>query len=373
MKPATQLILTLSAIATFTAAPAAIVWAIDPLHIFRPKSNTLENLHHLPRHQNAGLIRSYLSRADFGFDTIVMGTSLSQNFSPLQVQHALNTGRVLKMAMSGAMPHTQVSVMSRALQETTLKRVIWEINDRTFAWKPVDTINTNHTFPHYLYGHWSDLYQYIFNIDNLKTAAESIGLRQAPTGWWTRQGDEWGSWHRGEDHWHKFREKHWNKHFDAYRAAVAKQVFEPYPTIGAMCDEYPRPELYQGVDLVAELVRLNPDVVFDFFIPPISTAFYAHKDPEEFVLRFGLTRYAVEQISPLSNARVFAFNDVKDIVMDLSLYRDLAHYHPSINAWIAETIASGEHMLTTKTIDEYEATWFSLVRSFEVSDLDNPQ
>ena len=91
------------------------------------------------------------------------------------------------------------------------------------------------------------------------------------------------------------------------------------------------------------------------------------------MLRFGLTRYAVEQLSPLSNARVFAFNDVKDIVMDLSLYRDLAHYHPSINAWIAETIASGEHMLTTKIIDEYEATWFSLVRSFEVSDLDNPQ
>ena len=350
-------------------APAAVVWAIDPLQIYRARADQPIDLQRLPRYQIAGLIRTYLADPSKSFDTIVMGTSLSQNFAPSQVQRALGSGGVIKMAMAGAWAKTQVYVVEQALQSGTVDRVIWELNDRSFAVMPTDKANANHVFPTYLYDGGIDLYQYVFNIDNVLESMRQLGI-MTPSGEWRPQGDEWGTWYYSHDHWHKKRANHWRDRFGEYRKALSKQMLLPFPTVASLLSAFPPPDHYTGIDEVVQLVKRHPGVAFDFFIPPVSVAFYAHKDPKELALRFAMTRYAVELLGQLPNARLFAFNDLSEIVSDLSLYRDLAHFHPTINAWIAETIAAGDHRMTAANINAYEEAWYRLITAFRVADLD---
>ena len=369
MKPATQLILTLSAIATFTAAPAAIVWAIDPLQIYRARSDQPIDLQRLPRYQIAGLIHTYLADSSKSFDTIIMGTSLSQNFAQSQVQAALGSSGVIKMAMAGAWAQTQIFIVDRALQTENVKRVIWEINDRSFAVMPTNEANANHVFPAYLYEGGLGLHQYLFNVDNLIESLRQLHLLNQ-TSEWRAQGDEWGTWYYSDALWHDKRAKHKRNRFHQYRKDLAKGMLKPYPTIESLLKAFPPPERYVAIDEIITLVKKHTTVSFDFFIPPVSVAFYAHQEPQDLSLRFGMANYAVKHLATLPNVRLFAFNNVSEIVTDLSLYRDLSHYHPDINAWISETIAAGDHQLTAANINAYEEAWYRLITAFRVTDLD---
>ncbi len=369
MRSRTQFILVLSSIAALIILPASLVWAIDPLQVYRARANHPVDLQRLSRYQIAGLIRSYLADPDKEFDTIIIGTSLSQNFAPSQVKETLGSSGVLKMAMAGAHVPTQLLVAKRALQEPTLKRVIWELNDRSFALMPADKVNANHVFPAYLYQGGMALRKYLLNIDNVEECLRQLGIMTGSDEW-RPQGDEWGSWYYSDEHWKKKQKKHKRNHFGAYRKALKQKVLLAFTTPEQLLQQHPPSARYSGIDQVASLVAQHPNVQFDFFIPPVSAAFYACKDPAELSIRFGMTRYAVKQLSHLPNARLFAFNDVEAIVCNLSLYRDIAHYHPDINRWILEAIEHNKHRLDSSNIDAYEQAWYYLIRAVRVTDLD---
>ena len=82
MKSNTQLILVLVSSAILIIAPACLNYFVDPYHVYGAKSDELIKLKRNDQYQVAGLIRSYLSDEQLGFNTVIMGNSHGQNFSP---------------------------------------------------------------------------------------------------------------------------------------------------------------------------------------------------------------------------------------------------------------------------------------------------
>ena len=80
-----------------------INYIMDPFQIFRKHDHGFDSNQ---RYQNVGLINSYLNSSD-GYNSIIIGTSVTENFIPSEVENLLGWGKVLKLSASGASLFTQ--------------------------------------------------------------------------------------------------------------------------------------------------------------------------------------------------------------------------------------------------------------------------
>jgi hypothetical protein len=62
-----------------------------------------------------------------------------------------------------------------------------------------------------------------------------------------------------------------------------------------------------------------------------------------------------QQLAALPNARLFDFQGVPGIVLDLSRYADAVHFDDATHREIIEAIASGRHRATTEALAATEA------------------
>src|SRR5207244_2667821 len=122
--------------------PMTIVYAVDPMQFFRraayaPVFSTNE------RYQLPGLAKNY------DYDTVIAGTSMSQNFYPSYANKVLGA-RVLKVAISGSSAHEQFLILNVAVRTGKVKRVIWGLDEWAFSGAPDRVRDDLGMFPHYL-------------------------------------------------------------------------------------------------------------------------------------------------------------------------------------------------------------------------------
>ena len=362
MKSSQQLVIVLLLLGIAIIAPAVVNYIVDPYQIFRPKSDGTSELRSNTRFQVAGLIRTYLANPEFGFDTVIIGDSHGLNFAQSRVQEALGTGGVLKFCMSGSKGKTHRIVAERALEEPTLHRVIWELGNHYSNPDP-NVVSQWHTFPSYLYGDWPGLARYLFNVDIFQESLKSMRSNADKYG---PQGDDWASWFTNERKWGELRDD-----FHATLPELNSVISELQPTRPNDVETlrtYQSTDGYPIIDLVAEIVRANPDVEFDFFVPPNSILRYATLTNEQYARMFFMRRYAVDVLGSLPNAHLYAFDDTPEVVCNLDFYKDQGHYHRDINDWIIDSIALGNHELTSENIEKYERTWLEMIRDYTIPD-----
>lgn len=361
MKSSQQLAAVVLLIAGTTLAPATVNYAADPYQIFEARDTGLDELMPNARFQVAGLIRSYLADPQRGFDTILVGTSHSMNYSPAHIQETLQCGRVLKLAMAGAQPATDRAVAGFALQQPTVRRVLWELGS-LYAEPRAGHVRQWGAFPAYLYGEDLDLTRYLFNVDIFAEALGWVPDEESNTG---AQGDAWNSWFLDEETWKLNRLKFQLTFFPRLRPRLAEhQPTRPAGVTGlrelAVNMSYPR------LELAAEIVEAHPDVQFDFFFTPYSILRYASRGNEELARLFFMRRRALHILGELPNVRIHTFDAEADVVTDLDLYKDQGHFHPSVNPRIVEAIADGSRRLTHENLYRHETAWYQLIREYEL-------
>ena len=354
MRSSHQLTLVLLAVSVATLAPAAVNYLVDPYQIFHEIDGEMPELHHDSREQNPSLIKHCLGSPDTKFDTVIIGTSMGQNFDPSEIQSILGTGRVLKLNMAGSLPEMDLLIMEKVLKSPNVKRVLWELTPYYRALEPTPLEDID-TFPRHLYGDsWSDIARTLFNTDTISATRRVLKTDRPPMAY-----EDWNEWYE-EDQWEPRRQK---ELIDKFPEHIAK-VIEEHPRDERILDHLP-PEIdaldYPIFERIAELIRSRPDVEFDLFFPPRSTLYYALWSTDLARL-FQMQPNAVRILSRVPGASVHGFDDVGEIVRDLTNYKDLGHYGPQINRRMVMSIADRTHLLTMDNVGSYQQRRHDLLR-----------
>jgi hypothetical protein len=310
--------------------PMGVTYAVDPLQFFHrawyaPTWSANE------RYQEPGLVRN------FAYDTVIIGSSMTQNFYPSYVDRVLG-GRTMKLSIAGSTAHEQYLILSLALATGKPKRVIWGIDDWVFR-GPADRVRSDlGPFPFYLYD--GDPFEYVEYLFNWSTFSDSLAILRDRTRLAAPGAD------RPPDEWDTF-----DKLYRFARDRAIADYFNPR-TISAF-DAAIRSNAYDVEQMrvsfaanMLSLIEQNPKVEFDLFFPPYSilnAKFYEVRYPALFDELLSFKGDLASRLVREPNVRLFDFQDITAITEDLDHYKDTGHFDVAINQYIIDSIAHNAH------------------------------
>lgn len=105
----------------FAVLVGGLTYVLDPLQYYRKSTWYSPVFTSEQRYQNPGLVRNY------SYDTIILGTSMTENFLPSVVGEALG-GQAIKLSMRGSTADEQYKIASLALETGKVKKVLWGLD-----------------------------------------------------------------------------------------------------------------------------------------------------------------------------------------------------------------------------------------------------
>lgn len=148
-------------------------WIVDPLQIYR-KQNIGQTLFWTnQRSQNAGKIRSYLQ--EDGYDSILVGNSVADNFRPSQISRRLGWKKTMKLTVDGGHCSEQAFMVEDALKHANIRHVLWVIRATNFFITQKERWHEKQSIPFYLYTEAVlDDGPYLLNLDILRFSINTL-------------------------------------------------------------------------------------------------------------------------------------------------------------------------------------------------------
>lgn len=297
---------------------------IDPFEIYHqatafipPITNGTQN------YSNAGIAKSY------DYDSVVIGSSMTENFTPSQLDSLLG-GHFVKLSINGGSSFNHRQMMEMAFRTHDVKRILYGIDMEALTYFYT---TPKCEMPDYLYddnlfndvAYWfnsSVLLKYIPAC--LKTLGQS-DPNQRDTMY------NWGSF------------------YDYGRDAVLRNL----PAAPAPVKQTPvESKLSQQSMLNVKhnyipFIEDHPDTEFIFFFPPYSLARWYEFYRDDMLLYHLAQKEAItEALLPYPNVKIFDFQARTDWILDFDNYIDPGHYGPWINDAMAEAIAEDSFRVT---------------------------
>lgn len=321
-----------------------VVWVVDPLfHYHRPFPFLSYKLYY-ERYVNDGILRN------FDYDTVIIGTSMAQNFKPSEAEELFG-GTCVKTTFSGAGYRELSDNLRRALKRNDrLHTVIWAMDYnamiREADWGQYDE------YPTYLYDDnpFNDV-SYVFNKSILYRNVLS-NVVMTLTGAPSTTMDEYSSWDKETGL------KYVMQTYDRYH------VEEDMP---AVLDEREQKNVRENIaQNVISLANQYPDTTFYIFYTPYSICYWDSLIQEGSIERqFEAERLATEMMLACPNIRLYNFFDKYEVITNLDNYRDKEHYAAHINSAILEWIAEGDGLVTDRNYMERLAAEKEYYRNYD--------
>ncbi|WP_047150882.1 hypothetical protein [Aneurinibacillus tyrosinisolvens] len=309
-------------------------YLIDPLQFYR-KASYHPSFSEEERFQNPGLAKNY------PYDTIIVGSSMTQNFIPSYVDKKLGA-KTIKLSASGSSVHEQYLIAKLALETGKVKNVIWAVDFSSLRGEPLRVRNDQGPFPFYLYDKnpLNDV-KYLFNNDTLQQSWHIIDsiTRNRPYPSNLDMLNNWGSL----------------PVFGKERVVKDYQMWKEGKDPGHVMK--PDPEAFQLIRESADqnifpLVKQYKNVNFYFFYPPYSILthrlFYDNKLFDSLI---GMKRYMFTEIGSMPNVKLYDFQYDTNITYDLSHYRDTSHYSQKINNFIIDEMTNNKYQVTPHNLE----------------------
>lgn len=299
---------------------------IDPFEIYHQATAFIPPITNgTQSYSNAGIAKSY------EYDSVVIGSSMTENFTPSQLDRLLG-GRFVKLCINGGSPFNHAQMMEMAFRTHDIKTIFYgiDIESMTYFYKTPKA-----EMPSYLYdAHLGNDTQYWFNKSVLAkyipACLRTLGqtdpdLRDTMYMW----GDLYPY---GKD------------------AALRSLTIDS--TVFEQDTENPVPTMAQQTKLNVEhnlipFIEAHPETEFIFFFPPYSAARWY-----EFY-RQGMLGYHLNQKEAVAsvllaydNVRIYDFHAEFDWITNLDYYIDTWHYAPWINDAIVEAVSRDEKRIT---------------------------
>jgi len=314
----------------FAAVVASATVIIDPLQFYHKATWYDPVFSNEQRYQNPGLARNY------AYDTIIIGTSMTENFVPSRVGEALG-GQVLKLSIRGSTADEHRKIANVALETGKVRKVLWGLD--YFSLKRGGVVD----FPAYMYDDklWND-YPYLFNYSVYEQFLKSV--KRKLDGHPPQNLDNMYSWDKMVVY---------GKGPVAKSFATAAQQEIYFGLNEESLDEIKR----SFTDNILSVVQEHPEVEFYFYYPPYSAlrqVVWYNTNPVRFENQLTMRKWMYEQFAQHPNVKLYDFQVERDWTYDLDLYKDLSHHKGELNQLIAEAIGKDDpaYRVTDETIDD---------------------
>jgi len=310
-----------------TALFAGTVYVVDPYYQYHAPWGDLPVRLNDGRYQNAGTAKN------FPYDSLIVGTSVSANFSAAQFDE-LFLEHTTKLIVLGGFFSDFSPALDIAFSTHKIKRLFWGIDSNILGRSEKEKTVSN---PDYLYNkNPLDDIQYLLNKDVFFSDAMEV-LRLS---WEGAPGDKqsggflWGG------------DLDWSKKLVLASYQRPEKTAEPAPNDAFF------PQANENLSIILRYVNEHPDTEFIFYFAPYSILFW------DMTIRNGnldatlsMQSLVLKELSSHSNVRIFYFMDCYDLITDLDQYGDHIHYSPDVSRLLAEKMAN-EKPLQKDEIDQ---------------------
>lgn len=295
-------------------------FVIDPLQYYR--RNTNYPLYCNDRWQVASFIKN------FSFDTIILGTSLTQNFSLGQINKTMRANPI-RLSIAGATIAEQLLVLKSAIKSGKVKTVIWGI-DRPYFYDSQEL--SVFRIPIFLYQNsLSSHFRYLINLDVLSHSLRVINSSSSADA----DLDKYNTW--GEK--------------ELFSKEAIKKLYKE--TIGK-AKKPCKLNIDAGKKYLEEIKKLivaNPQIKFTIFFPPYSVAFQKAQfviSADNFAEDVKFRALIMETLTESKNVLFFDFETDLEIITNLDNYKDLTHYSKEINRDMIDKINNSYNIVKSE-------------------------
>ncbi|HHW61579.1 MAG TPA: hypothetical protein GX404_06705 [Syntrophomonadaceae bacterium] len=315
---------------------------IDPLQYYRQASFYQPSFSEEQRYQAPALARNW------DYDTIIIGSSMTENFIPTEVDKALDA-RTVKLSMSGCSAREEKLIIELALREKQPRRVIWGLDYGSLK-GDIDRVRDETTpFPYYLYDDkWYNDYPYLFSKNTLRHTLEIIS------------NELWGKEAEIQDpnylnHWHS-----WATYGEEVLMQQWQEEKKQRQKVAMLYDQHDWSfaAMAKSFDVnIYPLIKEHPEVEYVIYFPPYSILRYKSlmlDDPQMIADELKVKAYIWEKLKDCPNVELYDFQADKSLTHKLDNYKDYSHHNIEYNELILQAIATRDpdYLLTEENVQE---------------------
>ncbi|MBQ2949197.1 MAG: hypothetical protein IJD94_09545 [Clostridia bacterium] len=311
---------------------SAVVIAVDPFQVYRLATAYMPPIDNTTQvYANAGIVRHY------DYDSAIVGTSVTENFSPSLMDEALG-GRFIKLCTSAGTAYNHALLMDLAFRTHDMKRIVYGFDVYSYV---AGLDETGSEVPLYLYDSnpFNDA-QYWLNRSVLGSF-----LPRCLRAWGQKQDDT-------------IRDTmyNWAGRDEYGRAALYNALFDP-PEVIQPADQYLAAAKANIETHLIPFIQAHPETQFDLFFPPYSAAEWSSMLSKGTLdALIPLRGLAYDMLSGYDNVTLYDFATREDWVLSLANYKDTLHYGEWINDEIVREIAAGHGaVLSRSDLDQASA------------------
>ena len=317
-----------------------VIYVSDPYRLFH------NHWMHSGKIYNNFRIQNYSIAKYYDFDGVIMGTSMMENMSGKLAGERLG-GNWANLSMSAATYLEKATVLKHVMHYRDIRHVIISLDMKFESANAV-----NNTF---------DMDLYVGRDTNLVKLRQYTNRKALRCIFLGRRCnlldgdlDRPNAWMHNKSHMRRFGGfENWLKyvHDDS-------QVRGAFDVLLGRVDNVELAASMRDFDLGADeiikkllvpLVADNPNVQFEFVIPPYSALYWA-SGLDGFDRKMNIWAGIVRALDGFENARVYWMYD-NALVFDVANYKDLTHYHPSVNDMMVDMIAGRRGVVDSENID----------------------
>lgn len=334
----------IGSIAAAIGVLALAMYFADPCNLY-----SLRNEYQVcaDRFANPGRIRHHLYE-NSNFDSLVIGSSVSQNFLGRDVRNYLGWERPMRLFIPGYYVGELDALMRYALESGKIKKVWrgidadhYETDDESRIWRD------SSTFPLYLYDHnrFNDA-KYLVSHSTFAKAIELLGKKRIKRKHFPKaaENDDFGFW--ASDAVNTRNAFFHNRDFNPSDGFPVKD-WRPQNRRFALADKY-----------IIQPAKDFPGVDFYLFFPPYA---YGMLTPDFLDMK----SYLVREAAGMKNVFFFDFSDMSEVSMNSAYYRDKGHYNANINTAMLKAAGRGEHRITPENLEKHTAELLELFSKAE--------
>lgn len=337
----------------------ALVLVIDPyIHYHKPLTDTFFYYLDNERSLGNGILRN------MDYDAVITGTSMAENFKKSDADRFFGTDSVKVTFAAGSYREINSNVADALRYNPDLKTVIRCLDYAVIIDDPDRMVLTGDDYPGYLYDDnvFNDV-KYVYNTDVLfgriyRMLKEKLLFSSFTPG--ITDFDSYANW-----------------------MGVEEFVFGPDTLCAGfegdmnVCgepqhlSEAEREEVLENIRTnLTDLADEYPDTEFCCFFSPYSAVWWQTVNESGLIYKYvEAEETAIEEILRHRNIRLYSYNTVADITVDLNNYKDMVHYGEWVNTLILKWMSEDIGRLDEENYRDYLSTELEMYRSFDYNSL----
>jgi len=281
------------------------------------------------RYKNGGFAKN------FSYDSLILGTSMTENFILDEVEEKLNFKKVIKLSLSGGSAKEQSITLQTAINNNkNLKNILWGLDTFIFVGKPDNLSYGEDSFPFYLYdSNKLNDYKYLLSINTLKESWQAVLNPYLIS--------------KNRLIYEKNKMYQWQHNFqNSFTQENVQNAWENREEfLDFESDKQTFTYMKNSFDKnFLEIIKNNPQIHFKIFFPPYSfLTFKVFEERNQITDVINFKEYVSSSLLDCKNVDIYDFQTANEITTNLSNYKDLTHYHQKINSWILQQMKENKY------------------------------